>query len=259
MTKKSCLYIGEVEHRRFSPKQNFFRYAVAYFYLDLTEVKSIFRFPFLFSYNFPGILSFWRKDYLGDAKKDLDSCVRETVESYTGKKAVGPIRLLTNISYFGFCMNPVSFYYCYATNGKTLEFVVSEITNTPWGEKHRQVFELNGKEMKVFKFPKDFHVSPFMPMTIDYTWVFHAPDEKLQVYMQNRMTNGTEVIFDSTLELKQLDLTLVNVLKTFLRLPLVTFKTLLAIYYQALKLYLKKIPFYTHPSKEKIYDNSTLT
>lgn len=259
MTKKSSLYIGEVEHRRFSPKQNFFRYSVAYYYLDLAEVKSLFRFPFLFSYNFPGILSFWRKDYLGDAQKDLDQSVRETVESYTGNKATGPIRLLTNISYFGFCMNPVSFYYCFDSEGKTLKYVVSEITNTPWGEKHRQVFELDGKEMKVFKFPKDFHVSPFMPMTIDYTWVFHAPDETLKVYMQNRLTGQSDLMFDSTLDLKRKDLTLANVLGTFLRLPLVTFKTLLAIYYQALKLYLKKVPFYTHPSKEKIYDNSTLT
>jgi uncharacterized protein len=259
MIKNSCLYLGEVEHRRLSPKKNFFRYAVAYYFVDLAETRTLFRFPFLFSYNFPGILSFWRKDYLGNPKIDLDTSVREIVKSYTEKEATGPIRLLTNISYFGFCMNPVSFYYCYAGDGKTLQFIVSEITNTPWGEKHRQVFEFDGKEMKVFKFPKDFHVSPFMPMNIDYTWVFHSPDEKLKVYMQNRLTGQPQLMFDSTLDLKRKDLTLGNVLGTFLRLPLVTFKTLLAIYYQAFKLYIKKVPFYTHPSKEKLYDNSTLT
>jgi len=257
MTQKSAIYLGEVEHRRFAPKKNFFRYQVLYYYLDLDEVKSIFRAPFLFSYNFPGILSFWRKDYINPKVSDLKQAVSDTIENYTGQRFTGSVRILTNISYFGFCFNPVAFYYCY--DGNDLRYVVSEITNTPWGEKYPQVFELDGKSIKVFKFPKNFHVSPFLPMTIDYTWVFHAPGEELKVYMQDRLTGQSDVIFDSTLTLKRQELTAFNVVKGFLRLPLVTFKTMLAIYYQALKLYLKKVPFYTHPAKEKINVNSTLT
>jgi DUF1365 family protein len=249
---KSCLYRGEIEHRRFTPVSNSFSYSVLYYFLDLDEVESIFRFPFLMSYNSPGILSFWRKDYLGSKNQSLKESVSLYVTEVMGKKCMGPIRLMTNISYFGYCMNPVSFYYCYDADGKDVEFIVSEITNTPWGEKHRQVFEMKGSDIKVHRFPKAFHVSPFMPMTIDYTWVFNTPNDELKILMQNRNANQTQIIFDSTLTLKQVPLTLTNVILSFLSFPLVTFKTIFAIHYQALKLYIKKSPVYDHPHKEKV-------
>lgn len=249
---KSCLYRGEIEHRRFTPVDNRFSYSVLYYFLDLDEVKDIFKIPFLFSYNSPGLLSFWRKDYLGPTSKTLKQSVSDYVFDYTGQKTSGPIRLLTNISYFGYCMNPVSFYYCYDSSGTALEFIVSEITNTPWGEKHRQVFEMKDSEIKIYKFPKAFHVSPYMPMTIDYTWVFNAPKEDLKVLMQNRNSNQTPIIFDSTLELKKVPLTITNVTINFMFFPFVTFKTIFAIHYQALKLYIKKCPVYDHPHKEKV-------
>jgi uncharacterized protein len=257
MTRHSCLYVGEIEHRRFSPKKNFFNYQVLYYYVDLDEVKDIFRFPLIFSYNSPGLLSFWRKDYLPPPHIDLKQLIKNVILESTGQEFNGSVRLLTNISYFGFCFNPVSFYYCYEEDH--LRYVVSEITNTPWGERYSQVFEFGDKGMKVFKFPKKFHVSPFIPMNIDYTWVFHAPGEELKVYMQDRLKAQTELLFDSTLTLRRQELSLKNVVKGLVRFPLVTFKTMLAIYYQALKLYLKKVPFYTHPSKEKSNVDSTLT
>jgi len=245
MKLKSSLYIGTIDHQRFSPRENTFTYSGCYFFLDIEEIPELFRFPLLFSYNRPGILSFWQKNYLSE------STVRNLIFAKTQKKSAGPIRLLTNISYFGFCMNPVSFYYCYGVDGTSLEFIVSEITNTPWGEKHQQVFEATSQKISTFNFPKDFHVSPFMPMTIDYTWVFHRPDENLFVYMQNRNVGEKKVIFDSTLKLTRQPLTAANVSLAFLKFPFVTLKTMLAIYYQAAKLYIKRVPFYSHPMKEK--------
>ena len=246
MKQKSALYIGTIDHKRFSPKENTFTYSGCYFFLDLDEIPKLFRIPFLFSYNRPGILSFWQKNYLDE------STVRNLIFAKTQKKSTGPIRLLTNISYFGFCMNPVSFYYCYGSDDNTLEFIVSEITNTPWGEKHQQVFETTTEKISTYNFPKDFHVSPFMPMSIDYTWVFHRPDENLYVYMQNRNQGEKKVIFDSTLKLIRQPLTMANVTLAFLKFPFVTLKTMLAIYYQAAKLYIKRVPFYAHPLKEKV-------
>lgn len=251
MTSKSAIYIGDVEHRRLAPKKNIFSYSVCYYFLELEEIPKIFKFPFLFSYNFPGLLSFWRKDYLGSKEKDLKAAVKEEIFKATQQTFEGQIKLLTNISYFGFCMNPVSFYYCYDSEGKNLKYIVSEITNTPWGERHPQVFSFDQeKDKKVYEFPKNFHVSPFMPMTIDYTWVFHTPNEKLFVYMQNRNKGEKELIFDSTLKLVRKDLNASNVALSFFSFPFVTLKTMVAIYYQAAKLYFKNVPFYTHPSKE---------
>lgn len=242
---KSSLYVGEIEHRRFSPVQNEFTYAVCYYFLDLDEVQKIFRWPLFFSYNFPGILSFWSKDYLGD-KAAIAKIIREK----TGEEFLGSVRLLTNISYFGYCFNPVSFYYCYDRE-ENLKYIISQVTNTPWGEKHMDFFTFKGDKKNAFALPKVFHVSPFIPMNIDYTFVFNRPDENIHVLMQDRYTGEKEVFFDSTLTLERKDLSLKNVLFYFLKFPLVTFKTSLAIYFQAGVLYfLKKSPFYTHPKKQ---------
>jgi uncharacterized protein len=244
----SCLYKGQIEHRRYFPKRNCFTYDVLYYYLNLDEIKSIFHYPFIFSYNFPGILSFWRKDYFGDPKVDLKESIQLYIEENGFQRVDGQINILTNISYFGFCFNPVTFFYCFDVLG-TLKFIISEITNTPWGEKHRQIFQFTMKDKEEFRFPKDFHVSPFLPMAIDYTWVFHRPAETLLVLMQNRLKAESRIIFDSSLSLKQLPLTTKTVMIHFMAFPFVTFKTMFAIYWQALKLYIKKVPFYAHPKK----------
>lgn len=246
MNLNSALYTGEIEHRRLFPIRNIFSYGVCYYFLDLKEVPSLFSIPFVFSHNRPGILSFWDKDYLSTES------IRALIKDQTQQISTGPIRLLTNISYFGFCFNPVSFYYCYNDNGTTLEYIISEITNTPWGEKHSQVFTCANNDKNTFQFLKNFHVSPFMPMKIDYTWIFKRPDDQLYVLMQNRNQGETPLLFDSTLKLKRKTFTLKNVISIFVRFPFVTFKTMLAIYFQALKLYLKKVPFYSHPSKEEV-------
>ncbi|MBA2404777.1 MAG: DUF1365 domain-containing protein [Bdellovibrionales bacterium] len=259
MNTKSALYVGEIEHRRFSPKKNFFSYSVCYYFLDLKEIPALFNIPLLFSLNRPGLLSFWRKDYLGSETQSIDQAVRDVILAKTQKICLGPIRMLANISYFGFCFNPVSFYYCYAEDGETLQFIVSEITNTPWGEKHQQVFSFAEKEISTFRFAKDFHVSPFMPMNIDYTWVFGKPDAGLHVFMQNRNMSEQMVNFDSTLKLERRELTAKNIFTYFLKFPFVTMKTMLAIYFQAAILFMKRVPFYSHPSKEKVYDNSSIT
>lgn len=248
MTLKSCLYQGLVEHRRLSPAKNEFTYGALYYFLDLDEVSSIFNIPFFMSYNFPGLLSFWRKDYFGEAKKSLKESIHEFVFTKTGKRLEGPVRLLTNISYFGFCFNPASFYYCFAKDGVTLETIVLEVTNTPWNERHQYVMEYTGAGKKVFNLDKEFHVSPFMPMTIDYTWVFNDPKESAYILMQNRNSGQKELIFDATLELKRIPLTRWTMFTSFVKFPLITFKTAVAIYWQALILYFfKKVPFYDHP------------
>jgi DUF1365 family protein len=253
MNVNSALYIGEVEHRRLTPKENIFRYKVCYYFLELSEVPKLFNWPIFLSYNRPALLSFWRKDYIGDKKIPIEQVIRDLIFQETQQRSLGPIRLLTNISYFGFCFNPVSFYYCYSEDGKELEYIVSEITNTPWGEKHRQVFSFDGSKLKkVYQFAKDFHVSPFIPMNIDYTWIFQKPEEVLYVHMQNRHRGEAKVFFDTTLDLKRYSFTRQNIIKAFILYPLVTYKTMFAIYYQALKLYIKKTPFYTHPAKEKV-------
>lgn len=248
---KSCLFVGDIEHRRFAPVKHEFTYSVCYYYLDVEEIPKIFRVPFLFSYNFPGLLSFWRKNYLKGRSGTIREVVASIIKEKTGNDFDGPIRMLTNISYFGYCFNPVTFYYCYDRE-ENLKYILSNVTNTPWGENHIDFLTFKGGDKDLFSLPKSFHVSPFMPMEIDYKWVFNIPQNDIYVLMQNRHSGTDPLVFDSTLKLKRKELNFQNVLTYFLRFPFVTFKTSLAIYYHAGILYfLKKIPFYTHPNKRK--------
>lgn len=247
--RKSFLYSGTLRHHRFSPVDHDFTYRVFYFYLDLDEVKSIFRLPFILSYNFPGLISFWRKDYLGDKKRDLKSEVKRIVKEKAGVELQGPIRLLTNVSYLGHCFNPVSFYYCFKENGEDLDYIVAEVTNTPWGEKYQHVVKAQGKTKEHFTMKKDFHVSPFMPMGIDYTWVLNTPGDELSIYMQNRLSGEKDLLFDSDLKLNRHVLNKKNLVRHFLLYPLMTYQTVAGIYFEALRLYIKRVPFFTHPDK----------
>jgi DUF1365 family protein len=110
---KSCLYEGWVRHRRLAPVHNSFRYSLYMVYLDLGELDRVFRGRWLWSAHRFAPAWFRRKDHLGDPSRPLAEEVRSLVEQKTGKRPGGPIRLLTHLRYFGYCMNPVSFYYCF--------------------------------------------------------------------------------------------------------------------------------------------------
>jgi len=246
VSAKSAVYSGTVRHRRFAPRAHAFSYDVTLFLVDLAEVEKLFAAPFLFSWRAPALWSFRRKDYFGDPARPLADCVRDHVLAKTGKRPEGPIRLLTQICCAGFCFNPVSFYYCYDAADAKVEFIMAEITNTPWRERHAYVLECAGRAAnESFSFPKTFHVSPFMSMDLQYQWLFSPPAEKLLVHMENHDKAGR--FFDATMTLRRADWTPFNVAAALARHPLMTFKTIAAIYFQSLKLRLKRTPFYPNP------------
>jgi DUF1365 family protein len=248
---ESCLYLGSVRHRRFAPTDNRFAYRLFMSYLDLAEVPELFDRYLFWSARRAAPAWFRRTDFHGDAAVPLDDAVRDLVASRTGARPTGPIRLLTHLRYFGYSFNPVSFYYCFDASGETVESIVAEITNTPWKERHAYVLPVassvgSGGAWR-FRFEKQFHVSPFMPMDMRYDWRFSAPEDGLHVHMEN-WRDGRPV-FDATLNLAREPITSASLARALIGFPLMTAQVVALIHWQALRLWIKRAPFYTHPDK----------
>lgn len=247
----TCIYEGLVRHRRYLPAAHSFSYKLFYIYLDLDELDQVFKKRWFWSCKGPNLARFKRSDFLGDHNVRLKQAVIDTVEIQSSVRPTGPIRLLTHLRYFGYIFNPVNFYYCFNKDDTHVEHIVAEITNTPWGERQIYVLSLdkdqhNCSRMK-FVFDKIFHVSPFMPMTLKYDWRFTSPSMNLTVHMNN-FEDGNK-IFDATLSLARRSFTGFNAARALVLYPFLTIKVIIAIYWQAFRLFIKKIPFHTHPDK----------
>jgi DUF1365 family protein len=251
---QSALYSGWVSHRRVQPTRNAFRYRLFMVWLDLAELDRVFAGRWLWSTTRRALARFRRDDYLGPHDRPLDVAVRDLVEARTGTRPAGAVRMLTHLRYFGHCFNPVTFYYCYDAADR-LETIVAEITNTPWGERHQYVLPLAGGRrdgsQSVWEFGKRFHVSPFLPMDMDYEWRFDAPGDRLNVHMVNRPVGGAREarVFDATLALERVEITGAALARALAGYPLMTVRVVALIHWQALKLWLKRVPFFVHPSK----------
>ncbi|MBT8086041.1 MAG: DUF1365 domain-containing protein [Woeseia sp.] len=248
----SCIFEGQVRHTRRRPVLHRFRYRVFMMYLDLDELPALFKRRWLWSTRRTAVARFRREDHLGDPDSPLKAAVEDLVESYTGRRPSGPIRLLTHLRYFGYGFNPVSFYYCFDESDTTVETIVAEVNNTPWGEQYCYVLPAtighNDKKSLRFSPSKMMHVSPFMDMAIDYDWRFVPPTDALRVFMANNQDGAR--IFDAVLALRRREITGPSLARVLIQYPLMTVRIITAIHWQALKLWLKRVPLYAHPSKQ---------
>lgn len=243
---KSAIYTGRVRHRRCSPKEHAFSYRVFMVYCDLSELEQLVSLSTLWTLNKPGLARFCRKDFHGDPRKPLAEAVKDTVEAQLGWRPKGAVRMLANWRYFGYNMNPLTTYYCFDTctrnNSEHLVAILAEVTNTPWGERHAYALACDSdKEKQCFEFDKAFTVSPFNPVNMRYRWLSNTPGEALYVHIDTEFDGERRV--DATMTLKRIPMSGAALNRILIRYPLMTVKVISAIYWQALVLFLKGIPF----------------
>lgn len=250
MSLRSCLYEGAVRHRRHAPIEHEFSNRLFMLYLDLDELPTLFSGRWLWSSQGPNVAWFRREDHLGPRTEPLERSVRNLIEASTGVRPSGPIRLLTHLRYFGYVINPISLYYCFDEDDE-LEFVVAEVTNTPWGDRHCYVLDVRDQPRRVLRTyaAKALHVSPFFAMNYRYKFTLTRPSRSVTFGVANMNGDGSggRPIFDAVTSLRRRELTGGEMARALRRRPLMTMQVAVGIYWQAFRLWKRGVPYVPPP------------
>ena len=249
----SAIYRGNVRHRRFSPRTHAFNYSLYMLALDLDELKENDWLSETMSTSRFKAISINQKDYLAGEPNSLRARIINKVTSLKGKNDITRIVMLVQPRTFGIYFSPANFYFCYDHNNECSQ-MLCEVSNTPWNERHYYLVDMKGDMVN----EKRFHVSPFMDLNMSYLWKITPPKngkENLMVHIENVRSaadeSKREKLFDATVALKAKTLDESNLRDLKYQLPLMSVKVVLGIYWQALKIFLKRIPFISYQHYQK--------
>jgi uncharacterized protein len=241
------IFVGWLRHRRFAPVAHRFRYPVFQALLDVDRIPELMAVSRLTGYNRLRWASFDDRDHLGDPSRPLRARVVDDARRAGVALDEGPIFLLTNLRYLGYVFNPVSFFYCYTPEGR-VQAVLAEVHNT-FGGSHNywltgKAGQDGGRALR-YRAPKVFHVSPFLPMDLDYRFALSPPLERLVAHIETWKGGARQ--FDATLALSRRPWTPREIRRVLARHPFMTGRTIAAIHFEALRLFLKGVPFHRNP------------
>ena len=252
MINSSCIYNGQVIHKRFKPKEHFFKYKVFSLLLDLSELNLLDRELKIFSYNKFNILSFYDVDHGPRDGTSLISWVKENLNNNNINSKEIKIKLLCYPRVWGYIFNPLSIFFVYDKNSNLIS-ILYEVKNT-FGEQHTYVFKIDkDNQLLEHSCKKKFHVSPFIEMNCLYYFKILKPADKLSVVINQNDDSG-KLLFASQDGLKN-ELNNKNLMISYISNPLMSFKIIGAIHFEAFKLWIKGIKLVK--KKFKIKNNIT--
>ena len=247
----SSIYNGTVVHKRFKPRIHFFRYKVFSLLIDLSELSTLDKKINFFSYNRFNLISFFDKDHGERDGTSLIEWVKKNLRENNIDAEEIKIKLLCYPRILGYVFNPLSVFYIYNNNEKLIS-ILYEVKNT-FGEQHTYIFKIENDNLLQHNCEKKFHVSPFIEMNCNYFFRILKPSENISVIIDQYQSN--EKILFASQDGKRADLTSAELMKSYLKHPLMTFKIISAIHFEAFKLWAKGIKFIK--KKLKIKNNIT--
>lgn len=246
----SNLCHGWVSHRRLGPRPHGFRYRIGMFHLDLDEQDALLKLSPWLGRSRLAPLSWRQGDYLPALTRNgvpLAQAARQLVEQATGRAPSGSVQLLTQLRCWGLSFNPVSFYFCHDADGQ-LAAILLEVRNTPWRERYHYVLPVQDGQPRRFAVAKAFHVSPFMPLDMEYRLDFRLDGQHLRIHMEN--WREQHKVFEADLALVRQPLDRPAVQRHILSFPWMSLRTVGAIYWQALRLLIKRTPIHDHHASQ---------
>lgn len=245
---KSNIYQGNIIHRRFSPKAHSFDYSLYMLAIDVDDVENNSNSMGIFGFSWFHPLRFVEKDYVKGELSSLKDRIKQKVVLLDGHNEIAKIVMLVQVRCFGIYFSPANFYFCYNEKNECTQ-MLAEVSNTPWNERHFYLVNLlNKKTANTSK--KEFQVSPFMDMAMTYFWHVKPPSsehDKLLVKIENKTINEetgeVSKLFDASLVMKKKPFTQKSLLAIWCQLPVMTVKVVWGIYWQAVRLFVKRIPF----------------
>jgi DUF1365 family protein len=247
----SSIYNGTVIHKRFKPKVHFFKYKVFSLLIDLSELNILEKKISFFSHNSFNLISFFDKDHGERDGSSLINWVNKNLKENNIFFEDIKIRLLCYPRILGYVFNPLSVFYVYDKKDNLIS-ILYEVKNT-FGEQHTYIFKVKGNDILQHSCSKKFHVSPFIEMNCNYYFKTLKPGEKISVIIDQYQSN--EKLLYASQDGKRVNFTSAELIKSYLKHPLMTFKIILAIHFEAFKLWVKGIKFIK--KKLKIKNNIT--
>ena len=237
MIKNSNIYEGKVIHKRFKPKYHYFKYNVFSLFLDLDEINLIQKKIKIFSNNSFNILSFCDKDHGPRDGSNLKNWVIENLKLNNIKFENIKVKLLCYPRIFGYVFNPLSIFFVYDNYSKIIA-VLYEVKNT-FGEQHTYIFKVEDENIITNSCDKKFFVSPFIEMKSKYRFRIIKPEKKLSVSIDQSDMEGKLLYASQDGVAKEINNK--NMILSYISHPLMTFKVIAAIHFEALKLWLKGV------------------
>lgn len=241
MKTESALYECTVMHHRLRPKVHRFQYRVFYLWADLDELPRLSL--KLLGFNRRRLLSLWESDHLAASGQTLKDSILDFMRSGgVDTTEIASIRLLTFPRVLGYIFNPVCFYYAFDLEGRPI-CAVAEVTNTFHEKKRYLINDTDPRGRFRLRTPKHFYVSPFLDLDLDFNFKLQAPGRNLEIHIDDHDPDG--VVLLTALTGKRRELTDTALLACFVKYPFVTLGVILRIHWQALRLWMKRLPWHS--------------